>query len=968
MIRFDYPEVFLLAIPLALAFRRWGWTRGPTGWLRAGMAILLLAAMAIPRLNRSGPGSDVVVVVDLSRSMPSGSRPIMRDLIKDIEASRGTGDRIAVVAFGQQPVVERELSETAYFSEFTQPVSADGSDLNEALLTALDRHSDPNRPMRVLVLSDGEYNGASPLYAARRARDRSVPIDYRSFEKPIAGDWAVESLSLPRDISPNEPFQFSVMVYADQESASTVIVQRDGLEIARRSADLRPGLNRLNFRDWVSDGGLHQYAAELDVLTDASQRPLRDANFENNRASGVVRVVASPKLLLITHDGQPGNVGRALTAGKIPFDAVAPSQHPLTLDALEGYRAVILENVSAESIGRVRMEHLAQYVEDLGRGLLMTGGRQSYGTGGYYQSPLDPILPVAMFSQEDQRRSRVALAIVLDRSGSMAVPVAGNRNKMDLANLASAECIKLLSAEDMVAVIAVDSQPHVIQPMTRVSNSAAIRNRVLRIESMGGGIFVYVGLVAAGRELVAASEYKTRHVVLFSDAADSEEPGDYRALLEKFSKAGITVSVIGLGNEKDSDAQLLKDIAKAGNGNIMFSSDALDLPRLFTQETMNIARNMFLTRESEDAPNGFPGRVLQDFRLLGEFAPSEFPNVDGYNLTYLKPDATLGTVSTDENRAPWSAFWFRGLGRTAAIALEVDGPFSGKLSSWDRYEDFIITHARWLMGTGQPEDVFVSLSQDGMTAVVRVELDPHRADPTRGQTPTLVVVPPDDERSDPIEPALTWVGADSLEGRFRLDRVGTYRTLVKMSDRKFAPGPLLTLPYSPEFMPRVGLPSGPDALRAMADTSGGRSRVDVREVLTDPPIAARILRSLTPLLCLCSMILLLAEIAGRRWSWWERLTSARAQARLYKVESSIDASAEQPRIARHRNWIAWGRHVRRATRDANAFDKKSATPETTKERAPSTGPSQPVVEPSAEPAPSPADAFARAKHRAKKRM
>jgi von Willebrand factor type A domain len=328
MIRFDYPEVFLLAIPLAWAFRRWGWTRGATGWLRAGIAILLLLAMAVPRLNLSGPGSDVVVVVDLSRSMPGGSRQQMRDLIKDIESSRGAGDRVAVVAFGQQPVVERELSDTAYFSEFTQLVSADGSDLDEALLTALDRHSDPSRPMRILVMSDGEYNGASPLYAARRARDANVPIDFRSFEKPIAGDLAIESLTLPPDVAPNEPFQFSAMVYADQESTSTVIIRRDGQEIARRTAELRPGLNRLNFRDWVSDGGLHQYVAELDFLADATQRPLRDTIEENNRAAGVVRVVASPKLLLITHDGQPGNVGQALTNGKIPFDVVSPSQHP----------------------------------------------------------------------------------------------------------------------------------------------------------------------------------------------------------------------------------------------------------------------------------------------------------------------------------------------------------------------------------------------------------------------------------------------------------------------------------------------------------------------------------------------------------------------------------------------------------------------------------------------------------------
>lgn len=974
MIQFDYPEIFLFAIPLAWAFRRWGWVRGPTGWLRAVIAILLLAAMAIPRLNLSGQGTDVVIVVDLSRSMPVEARQATRDLIKDIESSRQVGDRVAVVTFGQTPAVERELSDSAYLAEFSQMVSADGSDLNEAVLTALQRRGDPNRPMRILVLSDGEFNGPSPLYAARRARDAGVPIDFRPFEKPAASDLAIESLVLPRDIAPNEPFQFAVMVYADQAANGTVVVTRDGQEITRRTAELRPGLNRLNFRDWVSDGGLHQYRATLDPSADAEStvRP-RDAIPENNQASGLVRVIANPKLLLVTHDGQPGNVGRALAAGKIAFDAVSPSQHPLTLDALEGYRAVILENVSAESIGRVRMEHLAQFVEDLGRGLLMTGGKQSYGTGGYYQSPLDPVLPVAMFSQEDQRRSRVAIAIVLDRSGSMTAPVSGNRNKMDLANLASAECIKLLSPEDMVAVIAVDSSPHVIQPMAKVANSEAIRKRVLRIESMGGGIFVYVGLVAAGRELLAAGDYKTRHIVLFADAADSEEPGNYKALLGKFASAGITVSVIGLGTEGDTDAKLLKDIAKVGGGNIMFSSDALDLPRLFTQETMNIARNMFLTRESEEAPNGFPGRVLADIRLMGEFAPSPLPNVDGYNLTYLKPEATLGTVSTDENQAPWSAFWYRGLGRAAAIALEMDGTFSGKLLNWDRYEDFVITHARWLLGAESPQDVFVALKQDGMTAVVRVELDPNRAESTRGISPKLVVIPPGEERSEPIEPPLTWVGADALEGRFQLDRVGSYRTLIKTSAREFTAGPLLTLPYSPEFMPRVGLPSGAETLESMARTSGGRLRLDVREVLTDAPSRARQFRSLTPALCLVGLFLFVVEIVGRRWSLWERWASARAETREARTPLAGDPTGAQ--VAPRRSWLRWSRSPRRAARAAQALDQQiaassgSSNPVASSETpALSPPPTPSSASPQPSPTPRPADAFARAKQRAKKRM
>ncbi|HEX6985092.1 MAG TPA: vWA domain-containing protein, partial [Planctomycetaceae bacterium] len=339
-------------------------------------------------------------------------------------------------------------------------------------------------------------------------------------------------------------------------------------------------------------------------------------------------------------------------------DVAVAAEHPVTQDSLDQYRAVIVENVPADQLGRLKMERLAQFVEDLGGGLLLTGGRASFGVGGYFNSPLDSVLPVSMELREEHRKNRVAIAIALDRSGSMSMPVKGNLVKMDLANLGTAEVIKLLSPGDKVAVIAVDSSPHVVQPLSDVDDREEMTSRVKRIQSEGGGIFVYEALVAAGNELMKADEYATRHIILFSDAADSEEPGDYKTLLADYEKAGITVSVIGLGTTSDPDAKLLEEIAALGKGNVMFTDDAEELPRLFTQDTMSVARNTFLTGENGAT---LPGQLVPDARLMGELGTGTLPDVGGYNLSYLKPDATLAAVSRDDYAAPWSAFWYRGL-------------------------------------------------------------------------------------------------------------------------------------------------------------------------------------------------------------------------------------------------------------------------------------------------------------------
>jgi Mg-chelatase subunit ChlD len=887
MIHFQYPELFLLALPLGFAYRRWGSASGVTGGLRILLLLVLLVALTGPRINLGGKGIDVIVVADRSRSLPGDAGPRIRELIHNLETNRHTGDRVGVVTFGSNAAVESVLSERALLKEYQKEILPDGSDLDDALQVALSL-VDPRRPARVVVLSDGEANGTSPGAAARRARDLGVPIDFREFPRPHGGDLAVDSLLLPETVAPREPFQYTVQVYSDREAGGRVTVLRDGEPIARDQEErlFLPGMNQLLFRDLLEAGGLHQYEIRLEVADDP--RP------ENNRGLGVVRVEAGPRLLVLNATGQADNFVRALEAGNVPVDVAASKAHPLTQDSLDRYRGVVLENVPASDLGRLKMERLAQFVEDLGGGLLVTGGERSFGSGGYFKSPLDELLPVSMELRDEHRKTRLAMAIALDRSGSMAVPVKGGRPKMDLANLGAVEAIRLLSPGDSVAVIAVDSAPHVIQNLIPVEDTSSITSRVLRIESMGGGIFVYEALVAAGRQLMDA-EQSTKHIILFSDASDSEEPGNYAKLLAEYEKAGITTSVIGLGKPTDPDAKLLEDIAKRGHGNILFTEDPQELPRLFTEDTMSIARNSFVKKDPETQPEGIASQVVPGARLMGEFVPGAFPPADGYNLSYLKPDATLAVVSRDEYSAPWSAFWYRGLGRVAAVTLEVDGQYSGAFGRSDRYADFAITHARWLLGGASPEEVYLRLRREGQEGVVTLELDPDRPSQRSDESPTLGLVTPSDEREIPLDLPFQWTGPHSLEARFKLTREGTYRTLVKLGGRNVVRGPVVTLPYSPEFMPRAGLPTGRQILEEVASLSGGRERLDLLEVLADPPRSTR-MTSLLPWLLVAALVLLLMEIAGRRLSLWN-----------WRIEAPDEAVPLTPGVprspsARTRNW------------------------------------------------------------------
>jgi uncharacterized membrane protein len=909
--QFEFPELLILSIPVWFLYRRFGQMAGVTGWLRIALLVILVFALSGPRINVGGRGVDVVVVADRSLSQSKAARENIRELILNLQdhvtTNSATGDRLSLVTFGTDSRVEYELAHRISHTEFAKDINPNGSDLNAAILTALDR-VDADRPARILILSDGEANGANPESAARRAIEQGVPIDAREFERLQVGDVAIESVLLPESVTPREPFQYSVWVHAGRETAGTVQVLRDGREIARRDSDFTSGMNRLLFRDLLEDGGLHSYSVQLNIDDD----PLP----ENNTGAGIVRVDAGPRVLVLNSDGQTGNLERALKAARIPVDTTRAADHPLTQDSLDRYRTVVLENVAADDLGRLKMERLTQFVEDLGGGLLMTGGKRSFGTGGYFKSPLEKILPVSMELREEHRKLRVAIAVALDRSGSMTAPVKGGKTKMDLANLGTAECVRMLSSQDMISVIAVDSSPHVIMPMSPVDDPEKIASKVLGIQSMGGGIYVYEALVEAGSQLMKAEGYSTRHIILFSDAQDSEEPGAYKALLKKYAEAGITVSVIGLGTKTDVDAKLLEDVAKLGGGNIMFTSDAQELPRLFAQDTMSIARNTFIESDPDSQPDGIPGMRVPDALLMGNLGNGSFPTAAGYNLSYLRPEATAAVLSEDEYQAPWSSFWYRGLGRVSAITLEVDGSFSGQFGSWDQYEDFLVTHVRWLLGGGDSDDIFIKVEQSGQDAVVTLELDPERPAQKKTQSPELVIVPPGQEREDVMRPDFVWTGSHELESRFRLDRTGTYRTLVRTGERTFTRGPTVTLPYSPEFAPRIGMPAGREVLSRITELSGGELRTDVMDVFKNPPRSARTVSLLAPLM-ITAMVLLLLEIAGRRLALWQRIREVAQTPRTASSPQSTSSTAET------QTWLSKLRTAWQQRRPAKALRQRA---------------------------------------------
>ena len=367
------------------------------------------------------------------------------------------------------------------------------------------------------------------------------PIDFRAFVREGGADVAVESLDVPGVVDRREPFQFTASIRADRTADAEIVLFRDEVEISRGKHTLAAGSTPFTFRDLLERPGLARYRIEVATAQDPVP--------QNNIGNGAVRVEAPASILLVNSTGAADNLSRALAAGGIPVTIVPADQRAALACGPAGVsRRHPRER--AHPAARAAGARCARAVRDRPRRRTARHWRTRHRSALAATSSPSSIghLPVSMEIRNEHRKLSLAMAVALDRSGSMAVPAGDGRTKMDLANLGTCAAIETLGPFDEVGVIAVDSAAHVVQPLTAADNKEGVCDQVRTIQSMGGGIFTYTALLTAA-EMVQESRKGTRHIVLFADAADAEEPGDYVRLLEKLRSIGITVSVIGLGTE-----------------------------------------------------------------------------------------------------------------------------------------------------------------------------------------------------------------------------------------------------------------------------------------------------------------------------------------------------------------------------------------------------------------------------------
>ncbi|MCH8333671.1 VWA domain-containing protein, partial [Candidatus Sumerlaeota bacterium] len=826
----------LLLLPCIVWIDRLSW-RSAGKWRRRGVLLFrtleiscLILALAGLRWERAIERVCVLFAIDSSRSVPESARVEALETIKKSTREMAPDDLAGILVFGREPLVEAVPQSAVNVDSIQSRPDPDFTDI-AALLRLATGVFPEGMHRRLVIFSDGNENRGDTLEALRSVRAASVQVDVFPIRSEPRYEVSLTRLDLPGRIEKDEPFSLKVEAFSSQPAPAILRFYRDGVAAGHMEVALQEGRNQLSYTFTESEPGFHLYEARIESPA--------DLRTENNVAAGFIRVSGPSRLLLV--GSQEDNVALRDVLDRSSLAYETSISLPGSVARLQAYDAVILNNRPAADFSPQQLEDLERYVRILGGGLGMIGGEDSFGPGGWIGTPAERALPVRMELKNKERFPSLAMVMVIDKSGSMGGTRGGASTKMDMANRAAVEAVKLLGPKDLAGVVAFDSKAKWVAELVEASKRGQLRRNVLSIMP-GGGTDAYQGALAAYEALVQA-EAKLKHIILLTDG--HTRPADFVNLILDLNEAGITFSTVAIGS--DADQTFLESLARNGGGRYYYCPDPARIPRIFVRETILVQRS-YLIEETATPTRAASHPILADGAL------SSAPALHGWVVTELKSRSEPVLKIKDD---PLLATWQYGLGKTMAFTSDAKSRWARDWTAWGGFQPFWERAIRWTLRSTASEDLHPRLELD--RGVGRLSVD---ALSTSGERLNFLnlkarIIRPDDvvEELDLRQTAL-----GTYEVEFEAEGPGAYMAAIFDAEgRQTSTGGMVA--YSPEFK---DFGSNDYLLNEIWSQTGGKLNPTPEEIFRREGHQVRSATEITFGLLVAALALLLVEVAVRR--------------------------------------------------------------------------------------------------------
>lgn len=781
--------VLLASIPVALYFARQSLAslsrlRGAVS-TGARILILLLIVMSLAGLRVRTASRDLALIflVDVSASVAQDARGPVIDFINSEIDRAGPRDYLSVVAFGREPSVElaptrKEALADRRLQEISSNPPRDYTDIAAALRLASALVPE-DAVGRIVLISDGNENLESANEEAQLLRASGIEVYARTIgtasEHGISrGEIAVRDLVAPETLAEGEAFELKATIDSTRDTDAVLRIYRNDSVVAEREVHLQAaGENVFALPQRADRKGFYTYRAEVEAIQS-------DTLVQNNSREAFAIVEGRPKTLYLYGDPRPSPaIARVLSEGSFLADLRPAASAPNTLAEFQDYDLVIFDNVPASALTIAQMKMVASYVRDLGGGFIMIGGDQSFGPGGYYKTPVEEALPVSLDVRQKKHLPSLAIALVIDKSGSMS------GEKLELTVEAGSATVDFLSERDSVGVIAFDSEAYPVVNLTRVEDKKSIISRIQSIQALGG-TNMYPGLKMA-YDWLQSSDAQIKHIIVLSDG--ESEPGDFRGIARTAREAGITVTTVAVG--EGADHQTMEMIANAGGGRFYAAESPDTLPRIFTREAVLASRSTIIEEP-------FTPRLIRQTQATGGIDWSAAPPLGGYVGTAERDSVNSPAITSlvSDKDDPVYAVWQYGLGRSAAFTSDAKSRWAARWMNWPGFGQFWVQAFRDTLRREGASDLAPRVEVNAGRGHITVEAVTSQGEFRNNLRLRAHIVAPDFSATDIM---LEQTAAGRYEGDFAATARGAY--LVNVAEENGQPAPVTGAvnSYSPEF-------------------------------------------------------------------------------------------------------------------------------------------------------------------------
>lgn len=780
---------------------------------------LLVFAVAGVQWIRTDDRMTVMYLLDQSESIPAEKRAAMlRYVIENVRQHRDVDrrDQAGIVVFGRDATIEippYEGNIPALRRLESLDSATDATNLQAALNLAGAAMSE-DTARRIVIVTDGNENLGEAQKQAARLAASGVGIDVVPVRLGGGKEVLVEKIDLPNDIRTGQPFEARVVVNRfgngdpdddERPLRGRLRVKQDvgGEEslLLEQTVTLQPGKNVFPLRHQIDQPAAYVYNAEF--IADSEQD---DTLRQNNTATAYTHVRGKGRVLVIVDRGDPDGFSPMISALRnSDIEVIVQTSDRLfsSLAELQSYDAVILAGVprvvdaggdTLTSMSDQQIEMLVRNTQQLGAGLLMIGGKESFGAGGWTGTKIEEAMPVDFKIKNDKVQAVGALALIMHAS-EMAQ---GNYWQKVIAKAA----IEQLGPSDYAGVLhwTMNGDAWLWGGQTGLQTVGANRRSMLAaIGRMTPGDMPQfdpaMKMAAAGLSRLGG-RVSVRHCVIVSDG-DPTAPSP--ATVSAFQSAGITISTVAVASHGLTESRRLQEIASATGGKYYKAASGKALPSIFQREARRVSKPLV-----RDIPDGAQPQIVFPHPML-EGISRTLPPITGLVLTQTK-DSSLPQVliRSPQPDAPENstvlAVWNYGLGRTAALTTDVGQRWATSWTEWEDYEKFYSQLVRWLMRpTGDTGKFSIATTtRDGEVQVV-VNAISDDDDFLNFLDINASVIGPD---LQPIPLRMNQTAPGRYVGTFDGDRSGNYFVNVNPG----VDGPPLstgvTVPYSEEYRVR----------------------------------------------------------------------------------------------------------------------------------------------------------------------